>query len=171
MRQYESSAKCFTVGLVGSLIILLILLCIKACPQSIGVGIGYTSNGNVPVTFNVISGGKLGGYVTYVAETHSITPDYTGKWQNEFTLGASYKIMDDYPKISLLSGIGWNNTIIFERDLTFPNAIHSTKIKGYSYELGVDIQPFKQCKLLYLTVLISNYTGFKSMICLRHTFN
>ena len=169
MKQYESSAKCFTVGLVGSLIILLLLLCIRACPQSIGVGIGYTSSGDVPVTLTV-SGKKLGYYITYLAETHDITPDYTGVWNNETTLGVSYNIMNEYPKISLLLGGGWNNTIEFKRRSNALNTSYSIEKTGFSYELGADIQPFEQCKFLYIRILISNYTGFKSMVCLRHFF-
>lgn len=169
MNQYESSAKCFTVGLVGALITLLLIIGLNTCAQSIGIGIGYTSSGDIPVTLSV-STKKLGGYVTYVSEKHPITPDYTGVWHNEFTLGASYKIMNEYPKISLLLGGGWNNTTIFERELTFPHSIYSTEMGGFSYEVGADIQPFEQCKFLYIRVLISNYTGFKSMVCLRHFF-
>lgn len=169
MRQYESSAKCFTVGFVGGLIILLMLLCIKACPQSIGVGIGYTSSGDVPVTFTV-SGKKLGYYITYLAETHDITPDYTGVWNNETTLGISYKIMEEYPKISLLLGGGWNNTIEFKRRSGALNTSYSTETTGFSYELGLDFQPLNKCKFLYIKVLISNYTGFKNLVCFRHFF-
>ena len=151
-------------------IILVVFLSIKANSQSIGVGIGYTSSGDVPVSLSV-STKKIGGYISYVSEKHHITEDYTGIWHNETLLGVSYKIMQEYPQFSIISAAGWNKTIEFKRKIAWPNGIYSEETKGTSFEVGFEIQAFEKCRFLYLNCAFNNYTGLKSTITLKHHFN
>lgn len=170
MRRQINTANRGAFYAIVALIILVAFLSYKANSQSIGVGIGYTSSGDVPVSLSV-SGKKLGGYVSYIAEKHHITEDYTGIWHNETLLGVSYKIMQEYPQLSVISAVGWNKTIEFMRETAWPNAIYSEETYGKSYEVGFEIQVFEKCKFLYLNCAMNNYSGLKSTVSLKHTFS
>ena len=149
--------------------IALLLFVSTVYSQSIGVGIGYTSSGDVPVSLSV-SAKKIGGYISYVAEKHYITPDYTGVWHKETLLGVSYKVMQEYPQLSIISACGWNETTEFKRESDWPYSIYSEETKGTSFEVGFEIQVFKKCKFLYLNCAMNNYTGLKSTISLKYRF-
>jgi len=144
------------------LLIALMLLTVCSTAQKLGFGIGYTSSGDVPVTLQ-LDIKQFGGYLTYIAEAHPITPDYTGIWHNETMLGLSYQVFTDYPEIAVLAGAGWNSTVEFKREDTFPNAIYSEEVKGSSFEVGFSARVLKQCKWLYITASMGNYAGLKAM--------
>ena len=170
MRRQINTANRGAFYAMIAVIITLLFLSYKANSQSIGVGIGYTSSGDVPVSLSV-SAKKLGGYVSYIAEKHPITPDYVGVWHNETLLGVSYKVMQEYPQLSIISAIGWNKTVEFKRESNFPNSIYSDEINSTSFEVGFEIQVFKKCKFLYLNAAMNNYVGLKSTITLKHKFS
>jgi len=137
--------------------------------QSIGVGTGYSSDGDIPVNFN-IQVKKIGGYISYINEKHSITSDMKDgdKWNQETTIGVSYEVFSDYPKVNILVGIGKNKTTNWYRYDYFPNELHSFNSYGTSYEAGFDIQLYK---IISLTAIMNNYSGVKTMITLKYSFH
>jgi hypothetical protein len=151
------------------IIILHSLIAFRANSQSISVGIGYTSSGDVPVSLDVTVG-KIGGYITYIADAEDLTADYEGIWNNELTLGVSYQLTSHYPEVKVLTGFGWTKDIVWERELVFPNAIYSNEYYGHSFEAGFEIRPLKNCKFIYLKGLMSSYSGLKTMLVLRKHF-
>jgi len=150
------------------LLIILLLFSLKSNAQSsLGIGYGYTSSGDSPATI-ALQINKIGGYISYTNDEEPITSDTPEtKWHEEMTLGVSYEVFSDYPKINILTGAGWNKTTNWYSSNTYPYKLCSYNEKGFSYEAGFNIQIYK---ILYITTIMNNYNGLKTMIVFKYTF-
>lgn len=147
------------------ILVMLIFLLQEGKSQSLGIGMGVTSHGDIPVLLDVTFN-KIGIYLGYMSEDDDIIGEEiinTKYWHNEYIIGCTYRVFDDYP-FRILGGVGTNST-------TEKSSIISKKeTNGFSYEVGFSIQPIKKCNWLELRTTLGNYTQMKTVIVLKYNF-
>jgi len=140
---------------------------INAQSSSIGTGIGISSSGICTTTLT-LQIKKIGAYMSFMREAPPMSTKMANDtWHRETTLGLSYEVFSDYPKMNILVGMGKTTTIQWYRSEVFPYSLHDIFIHGNSYETGINIQIYK---FIGITGLISNYSQMKTMINLKYTF-
>lgn len=150
------------------LVIALIFCVSKAFPQSIGLGLGYSSSGDAPLKLSVKDVKKCGVYIKLINDGYAtIEDDVIPKDRHQETiLGVSYRIQD---MVSVTAGAGFNKTTEYYRiGGNLASNLHSESYTGSSLEVGasVDFLRFNRCTLC-CDFGISSFSGVNTMLSIN----